>query len=259
MISVELVQNSFKEFLCMKGFWENPHDNGFPRWRYYHNIAINEQRTEWFGCSCEQLLSDIFLQQAVVRNFGDVLLGLYNNGDKVYDMKHLLHTYPENKEKELFILDDFTLWSKEIYIPFQGRSFLPIVGMNRVESLFQCSDKTAFCGDLYLIFGHTNNENRRKFCYEYILPTNNRYKGEYFVADNLITPYNKCTRYPTDKIITLPDYKLNDVVRPFNKTKQLYKKQELNVYEKELIDKAWHPTRHIDWCLDYHEHKILCS
>jgi hypothetical protein len=256
MISVEVVQKSFEEFLCMKDFWENPQDNGFPRWKYYHNIAINEHRTEWFGCTCEPLSYDVFSQQAVVKNFGDVLLGLYNNSDKVYDMKHLLHTYPDNKGKELCILDDFTLWSKEIYIPFQGRSFLPIIGMNRVETVFQCSDKTAFCGDLYLIYGHTNNENRRKFCYEYILSSNNRYKGEYLVADNLITPYNRCR---TDKIITLPDYKLNDVVRPFNKNKQHSKRQELNVYEKELINKAWHPKRHIDWCLDYQEYKVWCT
>jgi hypothetical protein len=254
MISVELVHKSFEEFLCMKDFCQNPHDNGFPRWRYYHNIAINEQRTEWFGCTCEPLSYDTFLQQAVVKNFGDVLLGLYNNSDKVYDMKHLLHT-----GKELCILDDFTLWSKEIYIPFQGRSFLPIVGMNCVESVFQCSDKTAFCGDLYLIFGHTNNENRRKFGCNYRLPTNNIYTGDYLVADNHFTSYNKCTRYPTDKIITLPDYRLNDVVRPFNKTKQLYKKQEIDIYKKELFEKAWHPTRHIDWCLDYQEYKALCT
>lgn len=260
MISIELVQTSFKEFLCSKNFWENPIDNnGIPKYRYYHNVAINEHKTEWFACSCVPLAYDVYLNKAVVKNYGDVLLGLYNNGDKIYDMKHFLHTYPENKGKELFILDDFTLWSKEIYIPFQGRSFLPIVGMNRVESVFQCSDKSAFCGDLYLIFGHTNNENRRKFCDKYRLPTNNIYTGDYLVADNHFTPYNKCTRYRTDKIITLPNYRLDDIVRPFNKTKQLHKKQELNVYDKELIDKAWHPTRHVDWCLDIEEYKILCT
>lgn len=254
MISVELVQNCLQDLLDVKEFWKNPHiGEGGPVYKRYNDLAFEQGKTEWFGYACSALSYDAYLNKAVVKNFGDVLLGIYNNTDKVYDMKHLLHNYPENKEKELFILDDFTLWPKDIYIPFQGRSFLPIVGMNKVESSFECSDKTAFFGDVYLIYGHTNNVSRMKFCYKYILPKN-RCGAEFLVSNNQIRPYHTC-----EKETIIPDYKLDDIVRPFNKTKQLLKRQEVDIYRKELLEKAWHPTRHIDWCLDYQEYKLLCA
>lgn len=256
MINVKLVQNSLKEFLSLGDFWNNPFINVSPNWRYYHDLAVANHKTEWFGCVCVPLSYDKFLKKAFVKNYGDVLLGLYNHTDKVYDMKHILDNYPTLGGKDVFTLDDFTIWPKEMYIPFQGRSFLPIVGMNCAESFFECSDISAFSGDLHLIYGLTNNENRKPFCSKYILPTKNKFGAEFLVSNNNIMPYFRGTS-TCEKKPTLPDYKLDDIVRSFNKTKQLLKKRELSIYEKELVDKAWHPTRHVDWCLDYQEYNLL--
>ena len=37
----------------------------------------------------------------------------------------------------------------------------------------------------------------------------------------------------------------------------LKKKEQIKLILKELIEKTWHPDRHIDWCLDEDDKKFI--